>query len=213
MPNAHAELWTALANIRQVIPVIRFQKLVESMPRRVAAVFKARGGSTRYQKDLARMCVSTENDCWEQWLRNGAVSRRPDSGCPVGTTETEDRSIRRSAVVHHTASGAEIRAAVGTTVTQRTVITRFYLGASDGHVFARRRQKKRLQPNSIRPTPGVMVWRAISWSSRSTHVVIPNILTVNLFVSLVIQAIILPFLSSTQQQDNARHVTQRVLQC
>ncbi|GFW82428.1 transposable element Tcb2 transposase [Trichonephila clavipes] len=41
------ELWTALANIWQVIPVERFQK-VESMPRRVAAVIKARGGPTRY---------------------------------------------------------------------------------------------------------------------------------------------------------------------
>ncbi|GFW79479.1 transposable element Tc3 transposase [Trichonephila clavipes] len=42
------ELWTTLANIWQVIPVERFQKLVESMPRRVAAVIKARGGSTSY---------------------------------------------------------------------------------------------------------------------------------------------------------------------
>ncbi|GFT99496.1 uncharacterized protein TNCV_3239431 [Trichonephila clavipes] len=42
------ELRIALANIWQVIPVERFQKLVESTPRRVAAVFKARGSTTRY---------------------------------------------------------------------------------------------------------------------------------------------------------------------
>ncbi|GFW06696.1 hypothetical protein TNCV_3287971 [Trichonephila clavipes] len=42
------ELWTTLANIWQDIPVGRFQKLVEYMPCRVAAVINARGGSTRY---------------------------------------------------------------------------------------------------------------------------------------------------------------------
>ncbi|GFV79463.1 transposable element Tcb2 transposase [Trichonephila clavipes] len=47
-PTNFTELCTALANIRQVIPVERFQKLVESMPRRVAAVIKAGGGPTRY---------------------------------------------------------------------------------------------------------------------------------------------------------------------
>ncbi|GFW83287.1 transposable element Tc1 transposase [Trichonephila clavipes] len=42
------ELWTASANIWQVIPVKRFQKLVETMPRRVAAGIKAREGPTHY---------------------------------------------------------------------------------------------------------------------------------------------------------------------
>ncbi|GFX06122.1 HTH_Tnp_Tc3_2 domain-containing protein [Trichonephila clavipes] len=44
-PTNLTELWTALANIWQVVPVECFQKLVESMPRRMAAVIKARGGS------------------------------------------------------------------------------------------------------------------------------------------------------------------------
>ncbi|GFV53023.1 transposable element Tc1 transposase [Trichonephila clavipes] len=47
-PTNLTELWTTLANIWQVILVERFQKLVESMPRRVAALIKARGGQTRY---------------------------------------------------------------------------------------------------------------------------------------------------------------------
>ncbi len=47
-PKNRTELRTALANIWQAIPVERFQKLVESMPRRVAAVIKVRGGPTRY---------------------------------------------------------------------------------------------------------------------------------------------------------------------
>ncbi|GFT96954.1 transposable element Tcb2 transposase [Trichonephila clavipes] len=47
-PTNLTELRTALANIWQVIPVERFQKLVESMFRHVAAVINARGGPTRY---------------------------------------------------------------------------------------------------------------------------------------------------------------------
>ncbi|GBN57469.1 hypothetical protein AVEN_214902-1 [Araneus ventricosus] len=68
--------------------------------------------------------VSTVHDCWVRWSRDGTASRRPGSGRPRGTTEREDRRIRRTAVSHRTASAAEIRAAVGTTVTQRTVRNR-----------------------------------------------------------------------------------------
>ncbi|GFU87836.1 DDE_3 domain-containing protein [Trichonephila clavipes] len=42
------ELWTAVAIFWQVIPAQRFQKLVESMPRRVATVINAKGGPTRF---------------------------------------------------------------------------------------------------------------------------------------------------------------------
>ncbi|GFX34319.1 transposable element Tc1 transposase [Trichonephila clavipes] len=42
------ELWRALAIIWQVISVERFQKLVESMSRRVEAVIKTRESPTRY---------------------------------------------------------------------------------------------------------------------------------------------------------------------
>ncbi|GBO15116.1 hypothetical protein AVEN_231147-1 [Araneus ventricosus] len=65
--------------------------------------------------------VSTVHDCCQQWPRDGAASRRSSSGWPRGTTEREDRCVWSMAVAHRTASAAEIRAAVGTTVTQRTV--------------------------------------------------------------------------------------------
>ncbi|GBL77592.1 Transposable element Tc3 transposase [Araneus ventricosus] len=45
-PATLTELWTPLADVWQAIPVERFPKLVESMPRRVAAVIKARGSPT-----------------------------------------------------------------------------------------------------------------------------------------------------------------------
>ncbi|GBM03329.1 hypothetical protein AVEN_256879-1 [Araneus ventricosus] len=168
--------------------------------------------------------------------------------------------IQRMAVAHRTASATKIRAAVGTTVTLRTVTNlllqgqprdrhpvacipltpnhyrlrrewcearahwrtewksavfsnerRFCLGASDGRVLVRRRPGERLQPTCLRTThtgstPGVMVWGAISYDSRSTLVVIPRTLTANLYVSLVIQPVVLPFMNSIQggvyQQDN-----------
>ncbi|GBO39985.1 hypothetical protein AVEN_132926-1 [Araneus ventricosus] len=50
------------------------------------------------------------------------------SGRPSGTTEREDRRVRHKAVAHRTPSAAEIRAAIGTTVTQRTVTNRLLQG-------------------------------------------------------------------------------------
>ncbi|GFW06283.1 uncharacterized protein TNCV_37571 [Trichonephila clavipes] len=187
------------------------------------------------------------------------------------------------AVADRTASTAEIRAAIGTTMTQRTVRicllqeqlrarlpiacipltpsncrlqqqwyqarahwrmewrfiefsneNRFYFGASDGLVFARRRPGECLKPNCLRPrhtgpTPGVMVWRSFSErerererdDSRSTLVVMPNALTANLCVSLVNQSIELTFLNRIkggvfQQYKASSHtavVTQRALRC
>ncbi|GFY22885.1 transposable element Tcb2 transposase [Trichonephila clavipes] len=45
-PMNFTELWIALANIWQVIPVESLQKLVEYMPRRVTDVIKGRESST-----------------------------------------------------------------------------------------------------------------------------------------------------------------------
>ncbi|GBL82417.1 hypothetical protein AVEN_24250-1 [Araneus ventricosus] len=47
-PATLTELWTALADVWQAIPVERFRQLVEAMTRRMAAVFKAITGPTRY---------------------------------------------------------------------------------------------------------------------------------------------------------------------
>ncbi|GBO14950.1 hypothetical protein AVEN_84204-2-1, partial [Araneus ventricosus] len=78
--------------------------------------------------------VCTVHDCWQQWSKEGNASRRPGSGRPRGTTERKDRRVRHMALAHRTASAAEIRAAVGTTVTQRTVTNRLL----QGHLRARR---------------------------------------------------------------------------
>ncbi|GFX18098.1 HTH_Tnp_Tc3_2 domain-containing protein [Trichonephila clavipes] len=79
--------------------------------------------------------------------------------------------------------------------------SRFYHSASDGHVLVRRRPGERLQPNCLRPrhtgpTAGVMVCKAISYDSRSTLVIIPKTLPANLYDSLVIQPVVLPFITA-----------------
>ncbi|GBL76157.1 hypothetical protein AVEN_234440-1 [Araneus ventricosus] len=80
--------------------------------------------------------------------------------------------------------------------------SRFCLGASDGRVLVRR-PGERLQPTFLwprhtGPTPGVMVWRITSFDSRSTLVIIPHTPTANLYISLVIQPVALPFMNSIQ---------------
>ncbi|GFT88054.1 transposable element Tc1 transposase [Trichonephila clavipes] len=81
--------------------------------------------------------------------------------------------------------------------------SRICLGASNDRVFVRGRPEECVQPNCLwlrhtGPTPGVMIWRAISYNSRITLVVIPNILIANLNVSLAILHMVLPFISSIQ---------------
>ena len=92
-------------------------------------------------------------------------------------------------------------------------------------MLVRRRPGERLEPSCLRrrhrgPTPGVMVWGAISYDSRSTLVVIPGTLTANVYIRLVIVPVVLPFMNTIPggrfQHDNARPhtaaVTQRALQ-
>ena len=250
----------------------QYQQLTEFERGRVIGL---REGGLSYRDIAARLGrnVSTVHACWRQWSREGTMSRRPGSGGTRATTEREDRRIRRMAVAHRTASAAEITAAVGTTVTRRTVTnrclegqlrarcpvafppltpnhrhlrlqwcqarahwraewrsvvfsdeSRFCLYASDGRMLVRRRPGERLEPSCLRrrhtgPTPGVMVWGAMSYDSRSSLVVIPGTLTANVYIRLVIVPVVLPFMNSIPggrfQQDNARPhtaaVTQRAL--
>ncbi|GBM55133.1 hypothetical protein AVEN_207021-1 [Araneus ventricosus] len=70
--------------------------------------------------------VSTERDFWQQRSREDTDSRRQGSGRPRGIAEREDHRVRR--IAHLTTSATEIRAAVDTTVTQRTVSYRILQG-------------------------------------------------------------------------------------
>ncbi|GFW29030.1 transposable element Tc1 transposase [Trichonephila clavipes] len=74
----------------------------------------------QYCRRLGRN-VSTEPDCSERRSRDGTTSRRPDSKRPRDINENADYRIRCTAVVHRAVCAAEIRVAVGATVTQLTV--------------------------------------------------------------------------------------------
>lgn len=47
-PSTLSQLWTSIQTAWLNIPAVDFQRLVESMPRRVAALRRAKGGPTRY---------------------------------------------------------------------------------------------------------------------------------------------------------------------
>ncbi|GBN26918.1 hypothetical protein AVEN_111680-1 [Araneus ventricosus] len=207
-----------------------YQQLTEFERGRVLGLRES-GFSFRDIAERLGRNVSTVHDCWQQWSREGSASIRPGYGRPRRTTERENRRVWRVAVDHRTASAAEIPAAVGNTVTIRTVTNQllqgqlrarrpvacipltpnhcrlrrewcrarahwrtewrsvefsgerqFCLCASDGRVLVRRRPGEGMQPTCLLPihtgpTPGIMVWRAISYDSRSTLVVIPRTLT------------------------------------
>ncbi|GFX81120.1 hypothetical protein TNCV_1911121 [Trichonephila clavipes] len=72
------ELWTALANIWKVIQVERFQKLVESMPRRVADFMRTRGDPTRYLGN-----IRIELWMFYDELKNARDSRTAKAGSDV----------------------------------------------------------------------------------------------------------------------------------
>ena len=103
--------------------------------------------------------------------------------------------------------------------------SRFCLHASDGRLRVRRRPGERclvecIRPRHTGPTPGLMVWGAISYNSRSPLVFVEGTLTSARYVQDVVRPALLPFLQQEGvvlfQQDNARphaaRATQRALQ-
>ncbi|GBO07957.1 hypothetical protein AVEN_220591-1 [Araneus ventricosus] len=226
-----------------------YQQLTEFERGRVVGI---REGGVSFRDIVERLGrnVSTVHDWWQQWSREGTASRRPGSGRPHGTTEREDRRVRRLALVHRTASVAKIRAAVGTTVTQRTVTNRLLqgeirarhsiacipltpnhyrldvsvvkleiIGGRSGDIlcFLMKAGSALVPVMAVRWLDGGQVsacnqpicsletldlhlelWSGKSYDSRSTLVVIPRTLTTNLYVSLVIQHVVLPFMNSIQ---------------
>ncbi|GFS90721.1 uncharacterized protein TNCV_3771441 [Trichonephila clavipes] len=74
--------------------------------------------SFRYIAERLGRNVFTVHDCWKQWSMDGTTPRRLCSRKPRGTIAREDRRIQGTAVTHRTEPATEIRAAVGTTLSQ-----------------------------------------------------------------------------------------------
>ncbi|GBM94684.1 hypothetical protein AVEN_274906-1 [Araneus ventricosus] len=225
-----------------------YQQLTEFQRGRV--VWLREGGfSFRDIAERLGRNVSTMHDCSQQRSREGTASRRPGSRLPPGTTEREDSRIQRMAVAHRSAALRARRPVTCIPLTPnhcrlrrqwclarahwrtewRSVVfsdeSRFCLGVSDGRVLVRRRLGEHLQPTC--PRLDTLDLHLELWSgeqfqhdSRSTLVVIPRNLTANVYVSLVIQPFVMPFINSIQggafQLDNALNqtavVTQHALQ-
>lgn len=205
---------------------------------------------------------STVQRVWQQWQAEGTHTRRPGTGPPRRTTEREDRRIHRMAMTTRSATATQIRAAITTSVTPRTICnrllevglrsrvplqclpltryhrqqrltfcrarlnwtvewqrvvfsdeSRFCLGQSDRRQRVRRRPGERANPAVIverhtSPTPGVMVWGAISYDGRSDLVIVQGSMTARQYVDRVINPVVIPFLATIEngifQQDNAR---------
>lgn len=99
--------------------------------------------------------------------------------------------------------------------------SRFCLGASDGRIRVRRRTGERLHPSCIRqrhtaPTPGLLVWGAISYHSRTQLVFVSGTLNSTWYIHNIIQPVVVPFVTSVNngvfQHDNARPHTTRATQ-
>ncbi|KAJ4437601.1 hypothetical protein ANN_17746 [Periplaneta americana] len=72
--------------------------------------------TSRSLRTIQRVCT--------QWTQEGTSTRRPGSGQPRATSESEDRRIVRTAVADRWASAPQIRAAVNCRVSPRTVVNR-----------------------------------------------------------------------------------------
>ncbi|MBJ5584651.1 transposase [Salmonella enterica subsp. enterica serovar Typhimurium] len=100
--------------------------------------------------------------------------------------------------------------------------SRFCLQHHDGRIRVWRQRGERLFDTCIRhrhtaPSPGVMVWGAIGFDTRTRLVRIAGTLNSHRYISDVLEPVVLPYLqdlpAATFQQDNARpHVARTVQQ-
>lgn len=99
--------------------------------------------------------------------------------------------------------------------------SRFNLGSDDNRLRVWRPRGERLNPpfalqRHTAPTPGVMVWGAITYDTRSPLILIDGTMTAQRYVRDILQPHVLPLMAGLPagifQQDNARPHTARVSQ-
>ncbi|GFX06697.1 transposable element Tcb2 transposase [Trichonephila clavipes] len=82
-----------------------------SRGQRIIGMMEAGWSATRVARQFGRFdCVVRR--CWDQWIREMSLTRRPGSGRPRQTSRREDRHMSRNACVQPTASLATIQAHV-----------------------------------------------------------------------------------------------------
>ncbi|PRD33222.1 UNVERIFIED_CONTAM: hypothetical protein NCL1_18098 [Trichonephila clavipes] len=123
------------------MPLRRFRRQYEQLSQfereRIFDMMKAGRSARRVARQLGRSnCVVRR--CWDQWIREMSITRKPGSGRPRQTSRREDHHIVRSAPVQPTASSATIQAQVapslGVPVSSQTIRRRL----AEGHLRSRR---------------------------------------------------------------------------
>ncbi|GFS83140.1 HTH_Tnp_Tc3_2 domain-containing protein [Trichonephila clavipes] len=173
--------------------------------------------------------------CWQQWItegrmyrRGGAIKRETIRRRLTEVGLRSRRPLRRLPLTpHHRQCRLDFcrpRATWSVTDWRRVIFSdesRFSLSADDQRTRVWRCTGQRSDPAFIveRHTAfsqGVTVWRAISWDTRSSLVVLQGTLTARRYVDDILTPIVLPMLSSRPgaiyQQDNARPHTERLSQ-
>lgn len=145
-------------------------------------------------------------------VQRGLIARRPLLRLPL---TLDNRRLRHLWGVEHRHWRAEWQQVIFSDE------SRFNLSNNDGRIRVRRHRGERNLEGCIRqrhtgPTPGVMVWGAIGYHSRTRLLRIEGNLNAHRYIEEVVRAEVVPFVQRSPgaifQQDNARPHIARIVQ-
>ncbi|GFY01493.1 transposable element Tc3 transposase [Trichonephila clavipes] len=140
--------------------------------------------------------------------QSGLSARRPLVGLPLTQNH---RRLRHQWCVERRMWAAEWNEVVFTDE------SRIFLRHHDGRIQVwRHRGERMLNNRHTGPAPGIMVWGGIGYHSRTPLVCIAGTLNIQLYISEVLEPVVLPYLQGLAttkfQQDNARPHVVRIVQ-
>ncbi|GFS59241.1 transposable element Tcb2 transposase [Trichonephila clavipes] len=102
----------------------KYEQLSQIERGRVIGMMESVWSARRVDRQFGR-CDCVVRRCWDQWIREMSLTRRPGSGRPRKTSRREDRHIVRNNAYKQTASSSAIQAQVapslGARVSSRTI--------------------------------------------------------------------------------------------
>ncbi|GFW65608.1 uncharacterized protein TNCV_3550311 [Trichonephila clavipes] len=157
---------------------------------------------------------------WNRRVQDGNTERHAGSQRPPITSSREDRHLTRMALMDRAATSRALSQELVSFARQqmfaRTVRqheSRFCLQHQDGRIHVCRQRGERtlaarISLHHTSPSPGVMVWGPIGFTSQSPLVRIDGTLNSVRYISGVLRAVALPFIRAQRnlafQQDNIR---------
>ncbi|GFY36576.1 uncharacterized protein TNCV_27811 [Trichonephila clavipes] len=165
-------------------------------------------------------CRVTVSRVWNRRIQNGNTECRAGSQWSLITSSRENRHVTCVSLMYCAATSRTLSQELGSfarqqvsTQTVRRHESRFCLQPQDSRIRVWLHHGERTLAASIRhnhtgPSPGVIVWGAIGYTSRSPVVHIDGTLNSTRYISSVLQPMTLPLIlalrNPTFQQDNAR---------